>query len=73
MITRTSGSSVNACRTSGIDCHISSETALCRAGLLKIIQPTGPSLRATSFSVSVGTVAAPTFMMWTPDDSFGDD
>src|SRR3954468_24281139 len=41
--------------------HMSRETALCRAGLLKTIQPTAPSFRAIMRSVptSIGSLLAP--------------
>ncbi len=63
--TRTSGSASKAASTSGIARHMSSETALRRSGLLKIIQPIGPSLRPISFStprsiVSSASLAAAT-------------
>src|SRR6266404_5562834 len=38
---------------SGTDFHISTDTALCRAGLLNCIQPIGPSLFAIIRSVLV--------------------
>ena len=45
-ITRTSGSASNAATIFGTAAHISSDTALCFSGWLKIIQPIPPSLRA---------------------------
>ena len=50
-ITRTAGSLSNRSRMVGIASHISSDTALRRAGLLKVIQPIGPSMRASILSV----------------------
>jgi hypothetical protein len=61
-ITRTSGSAAQAWSASGSDCHISNEVALWRAGLLKMIHPIAPSLRAISFSVSVSMAIAGRFM-----------
>ena len=49
--TRTSGSSRKSCRIVGIASCISMLSAFRRAGLLKIIQPAPPSLRATILSV----------------------
>src|SRR5262249_24781962 len=51
--TRMASSRPNASRILGTACHMSTETALCRAGLLKVIQPTAPSLRAIMRSVPV--------------------
>src|SRR5438046_2835509 len=46
-------SHANASRIFGTACHMSSETALWRAGLLNTIQPTAPSLRASIRRVPV--------------------
>src|SRR6266480_1131082 len=51
--TRIASSRANASRMFGTACHMPTETALCRAGLLKVIQPTAPSLRAIIRSVPV--------------------
>src|SRR6476660_8517450 len=51
--TRTSSSLANSSRMRLPACHISSDTALCRAGLLKIMVPTRPSLRESILSVVV--------------------
>jgi hypothetical protein len=51
--TRTSSSLANSSRMRVPACHISSDTALCRAGLLKVIVPTRPSLPASILSVMV--------------------
>src|SRR5580704_11240102 len=50
---RMASSALNASRISGTAFHMSTETALCRAGLLNSIQPTAPSLRAIIRSVLV--------------------
>src|SRR3954466_11052708 len=50
-ITRIASSREKSSMISGTASHISTDTALCRAGLLKIIQPTAPSLRAIMRSV----------------------
>src|SRR5712675_1884479 len=49
--TRTSSSLAKSSRIFAAACHISSDTALCRSGLLKIIVPTCPSLRASILSL----------------------
>src|SRR3989442_983888 len=49
--TRISSSAAKSSRILAAACHISSETALCRSGLLKIIVPTRPSLRASILSL----------------------
>src|SRR5262245_19954021 len=54
--TRTASSRPNASRILGTACHMSTETALWRAGLLNVIQPTAPSLRAIMRSVPVSMV-----------------
>src|SRR6202011_5453794 len=51
--TRIASSRANSSRISGTAFHMSTETALCRAGLLNSIQPTAPSLRAIIRSVLV--------------------
>src|SRR4051794_18307273 len=50
-ITRVASSREKSSMISGTASHISTDTALCRAGLLKIIQPTAPFLRAIMRSV----------------------
>src|SRR5262245_2810941 len=49
--TRTSSSLAKSSRMRVPACHISSDTALWRAGLLKVMVPTRPSLRANILSV----------------------
>src|ERR1700730_1376679 len=51
--TRISLSFSNSVIISGTDFHISTDTALCRAGLLNCIQPIGPSFFAIIRSVLV--------------------
>src|ERR1700719_5037849 len=51
--TRIASSRANSSRISGTAFHMSTETALCRAGLLNSIQPTAPSLRSIIRSVLV--------------------
>src|ERR1700730_14149779 len=51
--TRIASSRAHSSRISGTAFHMSTETALCRAGLLNSIQPTAPSLRAIIRSVLV--------------------
>src|SRR5216684_976785 len=51
--TRIAGSLAKSARISFAACHISSEVALSRSGLLKIIVPIGPSLRAIILSVGM--------------------
>src|SRR5205814_22431 len=56
--TRIASSPANASRILGTACHMSTETALCRAGLLKVIQPIAPSLRAIMRWVPVSIVVS---------------
>src|SRR5882762_11452344 len=51
--TRIWSSFSNSAMISGTDFHISTDTALCRAGLLNCIQPIGPSFFAIIRSVLV--------------------
>src|SRR5258708_988502 len=53
MIARTVGSALNASMMRTTPCHIAIDTALCRAGWLKIIQPIAPSVIATIRSLPV--------------------
>src|SRR5258707_13109975 len=53
--TRIELSLAKSCRISSAASHISSEVALCRSGLLKIIDPIGPSLRESILSVAMAT------------------
>ena len=52
-MTRTDGSALKSAMISSAASHMSSEIALCRSGLLKIIQPTPPSLREIIFSLGM--------------------
>src|SRR5437868_1878435 len=49
--TRTASSRAKSSRIADAAFHISSETALCRSGLLKTMVPTRPSLRASILSL----------------------
>src|ERR1700677_2501310 len=49
--TRISLSAAKPLRISVVASHISSDTALCRSGLLKVTMPTPPSLRESILSV----------------------
>src|SRR6202142_2401419 len=51
--TRTALSAAKSARMPWAASHISSDTALCRSGLLKVIVPTPPSLRDSILSVCV--------------------
>src|ERR1039458_6544069 len=54
--TRTAWSAAKSARIPCAASHISSDTALCRSGLLKISVPTPPSLRDSILSVCVISV-----------------
>src|SRR5215207_221572 len=58
-IARTCGSASNAVTIFGTAAHISSDTALCFSGWLKIIQPIPLSLRAIIFVVPSSTLWSP--------------
>ena len=53
MTTRIASSPARSAMYPGMSCHISWLTALRRSGLLKVIQPIGPSLCISSPEVSV--------------------
>jgi hypothetical protein len=53
-ITRTDGSAAKPCMISSAASHISSEIALWRSGLLKIIQPTPSCVLEIILSVGIG-------------------
>ena len=55
-MTRTDGSAPKSAMISSAASHISSEIALWRSGLLKIIQPTPPSLREIILSLCIAVL-----------------
>src|SRR4051794_4976001 len=66
-MTRTAGSAAKLAMISSAASHMSSEIALCRSGLLKIIQPTPSSTREIIFSLAIGTPSDDSVALQAPD------